>query len=256
MEHPSKKRYHSLDFLRGFAVINMILYHASYDLVMIFGVNWPFFHTKGAFYWQQMICILFICISGCVASFSKDLFKRGWIVFCAGILMTVVTYFVIPSQIILFGVLSLLGTAMIITGLIKPLLVKIPSAMGLLCSFILFVVFRHIDSGRLSFFSVWRYQLPKSLYQTKLLFFLGFPNEEFFSADYFPVLPWIFLYLVGFYLFMIIKCYIESTNKYGVLSVQIKPINFLGRHTLIIYMIHQPIIYLFCNILQFYGILE
>ncbi|NLG05126.1 MAG: DUF1624 domain-containing protein [Clostridia bacterium] len=256
MEPTCTKRYHILDFLRGLAVINMVIYHACYDLVMIFHVDWPFFYTQGAFYWQQMICISFICISGCVASFSNHLMKRGWIVFGAGMLMTVVTYFVIPSQIILFGVLSLLGSAMIITALIRPFLLKILPVIGLSGSILLFLLFRWVDMGKLSFFYLWEYELPVKLYQTHFLFFLGFPNKEFHSADYFPILPWVFLYLTGFYLAIMVRNYVERTKHDKLLSFRIRPINFLGRHTLLIYLIHQPAIYLLCNILQSHAILK
>lgn len=233
------KRFDTLDALRGFALINMLAYHASYDLVMIFGVEWPFFHTKGAFYWQQMICILFIFISGCVASFSGHLLKRGLVVFGAAILMTLVTYFVMPSQVIWFGVLHLLGISMILVHFMRPLLQKVPKIPGAAAAFMIFITTRYVDIGTLNFFGHRYCRLPGAWYETDWLFFLGFPNRSFFSADYFPILPWFFLFVTGYFLFGLIKDRKDANYLY----IRIPGLNWIGKHTFVIYLLHQPVIY-------------
>ncbi len=232
-------RYYTLDTLRGFALINMLAFHTCYDLVMIFGVEWPFFHTKGAFYWQQMICLLFILISGCVAAFSTHLLKHGLMVFGTGMLMTLVTYIVMPEQVIWFGVLHLLGVSMILVSLGQPLLHKVPKVMGMAVSFLLFITLRYIDEGTLNFFGYRYLTLPEKWYESGRLFFLGFPNQYFFSADYFPVLPWSFLYLTGYFFFTFIK----ERNHAWYLYVKVPGLSFVGRHTFIVYLLHQPVVY-------------
>lgn len=233
------KRFDTLDTLRGFALINMLAFHASYDLVMIFGVEWPFFHTQGAFYWQQMICILFIFISGCVASFSSRLLKRGLIVFGAAMIMTLVTYFVMPSQVIWFGVLHLLGISMIIVYLLQPVLKKVPKMLGAVVAFLIFITTRYVDIGTLNFFGIRYGKLPEAWYQTDWLFFLGFPNASFFSADYFPILPWLFLFLTGYFVFGLLK----DRENANYLYIRIPGLSFIGKHTFIVYLLHQPVIY-------------
>ena len=48
-----KPRYSLLDLIRGLALVSMMAYHASWDLVYLFGVDWPWYHSEGAFLWQQ-----------------------------------------------------------------------------------------------------------------------------------------------------------------------------------------------------------
>ncbi len=235
----TRERYDTLDTLRGFALINMLAFHTCYDLVMIFGMNWPFFYTRGAFYWQQMICILFIVISGCVSSFSVHLLKNGLIVFGTGLLMTLVTYLVMPEQVIWFGVLHLLGAAMLIVYFLQPVLKKIPRLLGAAIAFLIFITFRYIDGGTLNFFGYRYGTLPTAWYESDKLFFLGFPNASFFSADYFPIMPWLFLFLTGYFAFGFLK----SQRKTGWLYIRIPGLSFVGKHTFIVYLLHQPMIY-------------
>jgi len=224
----------------------MLLFHACYDMVMIFDVKWGFFSTKWVFYWQQMICIIFIFASGCIASFSKKLLKRGVLVSGTGIIITLITYFFMSEQIIWFGVLSLLGFCMILTYFIRPIVSKIPESIGAIIMLLLFIITRFVYEGKLSFFSFWEYSLPDFWYQNKWSAILGFPHKEFYSADYFPIVPWLFLYLFGFYLFSIlIKLQDKYENK-RFLYIHAPLFSLLGRNSFIIYILHQPIIYLIC----------
>lgn len=242
-------RYETLDTVRGFALINMLAFHASYDLVEIFGVEWPFFHTNGAFYWQQMICILFIFISGCVASFSKNGIKNGLVVSVAGAVMTLATYLFMPTQIIWCGVLSLLGMCILLTHFLKPILNKVPKWLGAVITFILFAFTRWVPSGRLSFFGMWEFSLPSAWYESKLGFIFGFPRSDFSSSDYFALIPWMFLFLLGFYLFGAVRDYQEGKEPLKLLHINIPGLSFVGKHTFIIYLAHQPIIYGLCLLL-------
>lgn len=70
--------------------------------------------------------------------------------------------------------------------------------------------------------------------------YIGFPGIEFWSADYFPLVPWLFLYVSGFYMYIIFKKHNLLKIFYG---TTIKPLEFMGRHSLVIYMLHQPVIY-------------
>ncbi|MDE7404312.1 MAG: DUF1624 domain-containing protein, partial [Lachnospiraceae bacterium] len=64
-------RYGVLDGIRGFVVISMILYHACWDLVYIFGKDWSWYRGRGAYIWQQSICWSFILLSGFCWSLGK-----------------------------------------------------------------------------------------------------------------------------------------------------------------------------------------
>ena len=47
-----RQRYGALDWIRGITLISMILYHGAWDLVYMFGVNWDWYRSKGAYAWQ------------------------------------------------------------------------------------------------------------------------------------------------------------------------------------------------------------
>lgn len=70
-------------------------------------------------------------------------------------------------------------------------------------------------------------------------FMLGLRNEDFISLDYYPLLPWSSIFIVGILLNKIIY-----KKKKSIFSFQIKDnfISFLGRNSLLVYIVHQPII--------------
>ena len=69
------------------------------------------------------------------------------------------------------------------------------------------------------------------------LYPLGFPNAAFTSADYFPLLPWFFLFCAGYFLWSLLD---KSPRAKELLQPGLRPLSFLGRHSLAIYLIHQP----------------
>ena len=72
----NKKRYEKLDDIRGIALLNMIAYHAAWDLVYIYGTDWGWYRSEGAYVWQQGICWTFIFLSGFCWSLGSHVWKR------------------------------------------------------------------------------------------------------------------------------------------------------------------------------------
>lgn len=233
-----KQRIHIFDTIRGFTLLNMIAYHAIYNIVYIFNhpVNW--YEGFWGDMWQSAICFTFILISGMCSHFSKHPFRRGLIIFGCGIGISLITYLVIPQELIVFGILSFMGLAMIITGLLRPLLKRIPSALGLILSLLIFYVTYHVPDGFISF-GAHETLLPGFLCQNNYFMFLGFHTDSFSSSDYFPLIPWLFLYLAGFYLYKL-----GSKYNFGnsIKAFKIPFLSFVGKNTLPIYLLHQPVI--------------
>ena len=73
--------------------------------------------------------------------------RRGVTVFAAGALVTAVTLVFMPGGRVVFGVLTFLGTAMLLTGVLEPLLKKVMPAVGLAVSAVLFAVCYPVGSG-------------------------------------------------------------------------------------------------------------
>ena len=240
-----KVRYETLDFIRGFTILNMIVFHILFDLKYIFGVEIPWFGNDATLWWQTIGCMVFMMISGSLSGSSRKLLKRGIILLALGILFSLVSWLTFPEALIAFGILHFFGVAMILTSIILPLLKRIPQWPGFCISLILFFISRLIYYGYILLPFVGKVLIPSEIYRTEFLFFLGFPYKGFISSDYFPILPWYFAFLAGYFLFKIIIK--EGDKRY--LHFNFQPINFVGRHSLLIYIIHQPIILIICFIL-------
>jgi len=236
------KRYELLDALRGLTLINMILYHLVWDLVYIEGVRWSWFRTDAARLWQQSICWVFILLSGFCWSLGRRKLRRGLTVFGAGAIVTLVTCIFAPGQRILFGILTLLGSCMLLLTWTEALWRKIPARVGAVVSFLLFLVLKPMNRGYLGF-GEWRLELPRKWYQMgDGMTFLGFTDDTFFSTDYFSLFPWLLLFLTGYFLYRVVKqqkwlqyCSCPPLGR--------GPLPVIGKHSLIIYMLHQPVIY-------------
>lgn len=235
-------RYNLIDALRGFSLINMVVFHFLYDIFMVYGVDPKWAFSPLVIAWERYICISFILISGVSLHFSKHAYRRGIIINLCGFLITVVTYFAMPSQAVWFGILNLIGCSMIICNALRKLLDKLDPYLGIGLSFFFFAIFYGVPERYIGFFNLKLFNLPGFLYQFRYLAFIGFPDKGFRSSDYFPIITWIFVYTAGYFLWRIIKRY----KKEDVFRQRVYALDFLGRHSLIIYMLHQPVLMGIC----------
>lgn len=236
------RRYHLIDAIRAAAVISMILYHLYYDIFCLFGGHPEYCLLTPIFLWERSICMTFIIVSGISLNFSKHGYRRGLIVGVCAMIVTLVTYFFSPEEMIWFGVLHFLCFAMLLTTALRPLLDRMKPLIGMIVFFILFMLCYGIPKGHIGLFSIPLIRLPEALYQYRWLSFLGFLPEDFHTLDYFPILPWIFLYLFGYQLWR----YLREKQLDRFFCRRIPVLDFIGRHSLIIYMLHQPILYGIC----------
>ena len=174
----TRERYHLLDALRGLTLISMIAYHGMYDLVEIYGADVSWFWDTPGRVWQQSVCWTFILLSGFCWNLGKQPLRRGLTVFGGGILVTAVTFLFMPSQRILFGILTFLGSAMLVQIPLSRLLDKLPAWAGLAGSALLFILTRDINAGFWGFGALRLGAVPESLYRGFLLTFLGFPEPR------------------------------------------------------------------------------
>ena len=116
MELQTAARYRLLDELRGLDLISMMLYHGMWDVVFLFGVAQKWYTGRPGFVWQQSICWVFILLSGFCLPLGHHPFRRGAVVFGAGALVTAVTLLFLPEDVVWFGVLTLLGSSMLLTA--------------------------------------------------------------------------------------------------------------------------------------------
>lgn len=231
------KRCHALDSIRGITLISMIVYHGMFDLVELYGVRAGWFWDTPGYVWQQSICWTFILLSGFCWKLGSRPVRRGLIVSACGLVITAVTFAFMPSERILFGILTFTGAAMLALGLFSKGLKRIPDAVGLSASALLFFLFRNINAGYFGFEGIRLGQVPVSLYRGYVTAFFGFPQRGFFSGDYFSFFPWFFLYLCGYFLHGILM---SSEKVRHVPDVRCPALEWIGRNSLILYMLHQP----------------
>lgn len=231
-------RYALLDELRGLDLVSMMLYHACWDMMFLFGIWMDWYAGMPGRLWQQAICWVFILLSGFCVPLGHRTLKRGAQVFAAGALVTVVTLVFMPEDRVVFGVLTFLGSAMLLTGVLEPLLKKIPPAAGLAVSAVLFALTYHLDERWLGFGGL-RLALPDAWYANYFTAFFGFLPFDFYSTDYFALLPWLFLFWAGYFLYGIV-----GRQRMEPLRRSVCPaLGWMGRHSLLLYLLHQPVIY-------------
>lgn len=216
------KRIWELDALRGICILGMVAVHIGYDL----GAASPLF-----LFIQNWGGIVFLVLSGiCVTLGSRHL-RRGLLVFGCGMLCTLVTLslhllgFAGRGLIIYFGVLHCLGVCMLLWAVFS----RIPDALIAALACLLCAV--GLRLGQIAPVTV-PWLLP-----------LGFQFPGFASSDYFPLLPNLGYFLFGSLLGR--RWYRLPVTRLPRIDPQRFPIRFLclcGRHSLPIYLLHQPLI--------------
>lgn len=241
-----KQRYGFLDMVRGITLISMILFHGAWDMVYLYGKEWSWYRSEAAYVWQQSICWTFILLSGFCWSMGRKPLRRGLLVFGAGAAVTLVTLLVMPADRVIFGVLTLIGSCMLLMIPMDRVGRYMPKAAGFLISIVLFGLTRDINRGYLGFEGLRLCKLPKEWYSNMVTTYLGFPSADFFSTDYFSLIPWLFLFMAGYFLYHILES--KKWMKTAPFSWKIEPLAFIGRHSLLIYMLHQPVLFVVCGI--------
>ena len=242
------KRYDLIDTLRGLAVISMIFYHACW-IMNQFGIAVSSETVYGPMFiaWERSICIPFILIAGFSFSFGRHHVRTGLMLFGIGAAITAGTCLFVPQIRIVFGILTFIGTATLlmipldkITGRLR-LKYRWLYKASLIISAVLFLFSYNINKGYIGFMPGLGVKLPQALYKGYVSTFVGFMEPGFFSTDYFSVLPWFFLYMCGYFLNRLI---IGTWVADSVLTHGIPGVKAIGRHSLLIYVIHPIVLYL------------
>jgi uncharacterized membrane protein len=233
---PQKNRIWELDALRGICILGMMVVHFVFDLNEFAGLGLT---MPGCFnFCQRYGHILFILISGICATLASRSFRRGMIVFGAGLLVTGVTLFMVcvlkfnRSLSIFFGILHLLGLCMILFPLFKKLPVWALAVLG--AGFVaLGVWLAALEPVAVSFPSA----------QGLLLGAIGIRPAGFYSGDYFPIFPNLGWFLLGAVLGRTAYRRRESLlPKVNADFFLLRFFRFCGRHSLWIYLLHQPVL--------------
>ena len=224
-----KKRIWELDALRGLCILGMVIVHFVYDLVELYALV-PMAYPKWFAFVKDWGGVLFLLLSGTCATLGSGHTRRGLLVFACGMVCTAVTLgmyllgFSGKEIIIYFGVLHCLGVCMLLWGGFR----KLPTwALGVL-------------GAALTAAGLW---LRTRYVSFPWLIVLGFVPDWFASSDYFPLLPNLGFFLLGAVLGRTV--YRQKTTRLPKVNAASPALRFLtlcGRHSLGIYLLHQPIL--------------
>lgn len=241
-------RYYLVDAIRGAAIVSMVAFHLCYDIFIVYGRDPQWYGVPAVRVWQQTICWTFIAVSGFVWVWGKRSgnVRRGLMLNGFGLVISLVTVTIMPSEAVWFGILNFIGCAILLMIPMEPLLARIPAAAGLAGSFLLFLACRDIPSGRLGIPGLAQVPVPQALYDIAVLTPLGFPAESFHSSDYFPILPWMLLYVCGYFLH---RVFMRHASWQRAARHRVPGLTALGTKAIWIYLIHQPVCILICELL-------
>lgn len=231
------RRVELLDEVRGLCILLMVAYHAAYDIVYLFEVDIPAFHWPILSVAQPLVAGTFIFISGIACRYSRSNLKRGFIALGLGLAISLVTFVFMPGQMIWFGILHFLGTAMILFALLRPTLDRFSVFGGTAVCALLFLLLFRLPSGYIGIPYLAELALPAAMYRFQWLAPLGLGGS---GADYFPLIPWLFCFLAGSF---VGRSFVSGDMPEGFYRPHVPFLSKVGRHTIIIYLLHQPVVY-------------
>ena len=236
-----RRRIPSIDYIRGVALIYMVFFHLTFDLAFVIPTEWG----RAAYYANEKIVIFdtssFILLAGISCAFSRSNLKRGGRLLAIAMVFTIVTAFVFPGEAIYFGILHLMSTGMILYGAFDGFFKKVPAAVMIPVCAIVFTLTYTISKGFVGIKGLFEIDLPEELLANNQLYPFGVIKGGFMSVDYVPLLPWLFLLLGGAYIGGLIVKYREKLPSFCYAD-PLPWLGFIGRHTLIVYILHQPVI--------------
>lgn len=234
----SKSRIHMLDELRGLCVVLMVFYHAFYT----FGYMFSFTPAKQLMQFfspvEPLFAGIFIWLCGFSCRLSRNNLKRGGLLAAVAVGMSLFLFLFMRDQMIWFGILHCLAVCILLFTALKKPLDRLSPLVGLVLSAVLFLLTYNVPYYEGRYFGIepfaWYYPASWMRHEWLMPFGIGYT----FASDYFPLLPWVFCFLAGTFVGRW-----KSKLPAFVKNPHCPPLAFVGRHSLLIYLAHQPVIY-------------
>jgi uncharacterized membrane protein len=231
-----RARFWDVDVVRGVAMIMVALYHLIYDLDNLAGYGiestsgfWDIFADTSAFMFVFLVGLsltLSYTRSGSNGNLFGKYLRRGLKIFAYGMLVTLV-FWALSFGTVIFGILHLIGLSIILA---YPFL-KLRFA-NLFLGLLVIVLGVYIQAKGFVVGGA----------AGVLLAPLGVVPENLFMPDYRPLLPWFGVALLGVFFGNVVYMAWRKKMPATGMPAYAAPLAFLGRHTLFVYLAHQPII--------------
>ena len=236
-----KRRIHFMDEVRGLDIILMVIFHAFYTSGWL--LDWPLGQELFLFFSpvEPFFAGIFIFICGISCRLSHSNVRRGGLLLLVAVGISVFLWLFMREEMIWFGILHFLAVAILLFALARPLLDRIPPLAGILACAVLYLLTRWVPAYQGGVFGIpglFSFPVPAALQDCWWLYPLGL--SDFSSSDYFPILPWIFCFLAGSFAGVWAKAGRFPAWMY---IRRVPFLSWLGKHTLLIYVLHQPVIY-------------
>ncbi len=269
-----KKRVWELDFWRGLAIILVVFDHAFFDYARIFSawencgvpllekineISVSYFIGDVRFFWRPAFLFLFFCVSGICTSMSKNNFLRGVKLWCVALCISVITFIAEAlggqGTFVLFGVLHCLAAIILIYSLVdfiirgafftiekiskKPINEIIKVAVNATIMFVICAVTLYVNIKYNPRF----YDVEKNYAISELdgkIFGILFFTNEWWTADYFPIFPFISFFFFGAGISKIL--YSKKKTLFPLLDgCWHNVFSAAGRHSLAVYLLGQVV---------------
>lgn len=243
-EKLKKQRAFELDFLRGFSIFLMMIMHFAFDMRYFFDFD-MFAVLESDYFWvfvEPFFLCIFVGVSGICCTFSRNNFFRGLKLLGVAIAFSFVTYLgktlIDLDCLIVFNVLHMLGVSILVYSVIQLIENK-------------FNINPVITNVLMLFFGCYILAMGQKIGDLQgvidgpwLLPFGIVGKNDFYMADYMALIPWLGVFLIGTVGGRV--CYSDRQslikNPHPVVKKIAKPFEFLGKHSLIVYLVHQPVI--------------
>ncbi len=250
-----EKRAFELDALRGLALLMMILHHFAFDLRYVFALD--LFAFQEAWWFNNLLrpvfLNVFIIVSGISCTFSRNNTRRGIRMLAVSLLLTVLTLIFSSTtgyQIaILFNVLHLISLGTLLYAAVTVF--ERRRGRRLIGTDVFLLLFAGLV---IWFATILPHWADAGSYW--LLPFGLVPDPVIGMADYLPIFPWLGFYAIGALIGRI--AYTDKTtalpNAPLWLIKATAPLSLMGRNSLWIYALHQPVLLILLFGLSLAGI--
>ena len=225
-----RERILVFDTIRGATICSMVAFHLCYDLAYLSGIDMPWFTgTVFQVVWRSSISWTFLFIAGWMTSFSRNNTKRAAVYGIAALLVFVSTSLASVDTAVNFGIMfCMAASTLVYTALERWLCLFDARVFG-----VAFIALFLLTLG-----------VCRQTYPFQGFAWLGFPYPGFSSGDYYPIIPYTFLYLAGASWARRFDQSHPAGYPEWLKRDWCPPLSVIGRASLAIYLIHQPLILL------------